>query len=493
MANGDRLAGASGIMASMRHDILGLPNRWRLAALSVLYAAVMLYSSTVVGPSGPNFVYRDPALVFRAFLATRYVFHGSDQRADWVGNLLMLVPFGFIVTATLWPVRPGRKLAALLGAVLICIGTILAIKYLQLFFPPRTVTLNYILAQTVGAVIGSGGCVVWHQRIGHSVNRRDLVAAFVIALRLYTGALCLFILMPLDFALNATDLGLLMERLPETFLILPGNGRPPVVRIVVIVMAAVAFIPVGMMLTFVRRGIYQVRRSLFSVAGIGLLLTTALYGLTALVISAFPVMPAVLYRTAGIVAGAAMIRWLARQDAEALRRWLSRLVPWAAVPYLLSVLLVNRLLSVDWLSWPEAVVQAYPLGFLPLFDYYIVTKAEAAKNIVAHAVLYMPVGVMLWLRYGDRVGGLAFVLAALLSFVVELGRYFRPGLEGDINAIAVAGLASLLAVRLMPQAWSMVQALGRQPALPSVRHRDATDVAGRNLMTGQIVGEIEDF
>jgi VanZ family protein len=453
----------------------------------------MLYSSTLVGPSGPNLVYRDPAVVFRAFLATRYVAHGSDQRADWVGNLLMLVPFGFIVTATLWPARPSRKLAALLGAALICVGTILAIKYLQLFFPPRTVTLNYILAQTLGAVIGSAGCVVWHQRIGHSANRRDLVAAFAVALRLYTGALCLFILMPLDFALNTTDLGLLMERLPETFLILPGHDRPPVVRFVVIVMAAVAFTPVGMMLTFGRRGINQVRRSLLSVAGIGLVLTAALYVLTTLVISAFPAVPAILYRTAGIVAGAAAIHWIAPRDAEALHCWLGRLVPWAVIPYLLSVLLVNRLLSVDWLSWPEAVAQAYPLGFLPLFDYYIVTKAEAAKNIVAHAVLYMPVGVLLWLRYGDRVGGLAFVLAALLSFVVELGRYFRPGLEGDVNAIVVAGLASFLAVRLMPAAWSMVQALGRQPVLPSVRRRDAADLAGRAPIAGQILGEVEDF
>ena len=454
------------MMASMRHDVLGLPGRWRLVVLCVLYAAVMLYSSTLVGPSGPNFVYRDPALVFRTFLATRYVPHGSDQRADWVGNLLMLVPFGFIVTAALWPAQPNRGLLASLGALLICVGTILAIKYLQLFFPPRTVTLNYILAQTLGAAIGSAGCAVWQQRIRRAVDRRDLVAAFVVALRLYTGALCLFILMPLDFALSRADLSLLMERLPATLLMLPGHDRPQVVRFVVIVMAAVAFVPVGMMLTFQRRGVYQVRRGLLSVAGIGLVLTSALYGLTTLVISAFPVMPSVLYRTAGIVAGAAIIRWIARQDAEALYRRLGRLVPWAVIPYLLSVLLVNRLLSVDWLSWPEALAQAYPLGFLPLFDYYIVTKAEAAKNIVAHAVLYMPVGVLMWLRYGGRVGGLAFVLAASLSFVVELGRYFRPGLEGDINAIAVAGLASLLAVRLMPAVWSMVQALGRQQVLP---------------------------
>ncbi len=463
----------------MRNDIPGFSSRWRLAAICVVYAVVMLYSSTLIGPSGPNFVYRDPVVVLRAFLATRYVSHGSDQRADWVGNLLMLVPFGFIVTASLWPAQSKRRFAPLLGAMLIGIGTILSIKYLQLFFPPRTVTLNYIVAQTLGAGIGVASYAIWQRRLRDSFLRPDPVAAFVVVLRLYTGALCLFILMPLDFALNATDLTLMMERAPDTFLVLPGYGRPPVVRFVIIAMATVAFVPVGIMLTFVRRGTYQVRRGLLSTAGIGLALTTALYALTALVISAFPAMPSILYRTASIVAGAAMLRWLARQDADLLRRRLSRWVPWMVFPYLLSVLLVNRLLSLDWLSWREAFAQAYPLGFLPLFDYYIVTKAEAAKNVVAHAVLYMPVGVLLWLRYGDRISGRAFALAASLSFIVESGRYFRPGLEGDINAIAVAGLASFLTVRLMPSVWSMVHALRHQPVVPSTPRRHGKTPFGR--------------
>jgi glycopeptide antibiotics resistance protein len=449
----------------------------------------MLYSSTLVGPAGPNFVYRDPAQAFLAFLTTPYVAHGSDQRADWVGNLLMLIPFGFMVAAAIWPARPARRWPAGFAAILICIVTILAIKYLQLFFPPRTVTLNYILAQSLGAVIGTTGCALWQERIGQPVNRRDLVGAFVLALRLYTGALCLFILMPLDFALNATDLGTLLDRLPETLLVLPGHGRPPAVRAVLVIMAAVAFIPVGMMLTFVRKGVYQVRRSLLSVTGLGLLLTTVLYALSALVISAYPVAPSILYRTAGVVAGAAAISWIVRQDADALRQRLGRLVPWAVLPYLFSVLLVNQLLSVHWLSWQDAVAQAYPLGIMPLFDYYIVTKAEAAKNIVGHVVLYMPVGIMLWLRYGDTVGGRAFLAAAALSFAVELGRYLQPGLEGDINAIAVAGLASLLAVRLMPAVWSMVRALGRQSAVPPMRRWETRGLPA----TAQPIGEVEHF
>ena len=457
-------------MTRVRNHVL--PSKGCLAGLCLVYAVTMLYSSTIIGPTGVNFVYRDPVEAFWFFLGTPYVAHGSDQRADWMGNLLMLVPFGFLVTGLVWPRRAVARLPAALCAILICIAIILTIKYLQLFFPPRTVTLNYIVAQTLGAVIGCAGCAAWIEGINRSATSSDVVASFVLALWLYSAALFLFVLMPLDFALDWADLWAQIERVPDTLLALPGSGQSPAVRVILIAVAAAAFVPVGVLLTFVRNGVYQVRRTLPSIAGRGLLITTGLYCLAALVMSASPVVPSILYRTGGIVAGAAAVHWLARQDPGLLLQRLRGLVPWAVCPYLVCVLLVNHLFSTHWLSVSQSVAHAYPLGLLPLFDYYIVTKAQAAKNIVGHAVLYMPVGVLLWLRQaspapgwessGRRVGGLAFVMAALLSFLVELARYMRPGLEGDINAVAVAGLASMLAARSMPLVWSMVKALGCQ-------------------------------
>lgn len=72
--------------------------RWGL-----IYGLLILYSSTVIGPAGPNFIFLDPAEALRRFSAIRFVEHGSDQRADWIGNLLMLVPFD-----SLSPARCGR-------------------------------------------------------------------------------------------------------------------------------------------------------------------------------------------------------------------------------------------------------------------------------------------------------------------------------------------------------------------------------------------------
>ena len=458
----------------MRHDRYHPPDRPHWAALCLLYAVVMLYSSTIIGPSGVNFVYRQPADALHAFLNTAYVAHGSDQRADWIGNLLMLVPFGFLVLRAVWPHQPRLRPVAACAALLLCIATVLGIKFLQLYFPPRTVTLNYILAQSIGSLIGLATGWIWNARIIPLIGDQDIARTLVLMLRLYAVALILFVLMPLDFALDMTDLRAQIDRLPDTVLALPGSDRPPVIRVILIVVATAAFLPVGMLLTFVKSGTYQVSRALRAVAVRGLCLTTGLFALDAVVISAYPVLPSVLYRTCGIVLGAAAIKWLVRRDAAALWRRLRALVPWMVAPYLMTVLLVNHLLSIHWLSLPQAVAQAYPLGLLPLFDYYIVTKAEAAKNIIGHFALYLPVGVLLRLRYPDQTTGAAFGAAATLSLLVEAGRYLRPGLQGDINAVVVAGLAAAFAAHSTLTIRSMLSSLQRSPAANTQQPMDGT-------------------
>ena len=181
-----------------------------------------------------------------------------------------------------------------------------------------------------------------------------------------------------------------------------------------------------------------------------------------------------------------------KADLPRYRGLIRTCVPWLAVPYLAILIAVNRLWSLDWRPAHDVATQVDPLGLMPLFDYYIVTKAEAAKNIVAHVVMYLPIGVGLWFRDpGPRSPWRAFALAAMLSFAVELARYFRPGLEGDVNAVVLAGLSAWAAAWLMPNVWSMLTALARQSAPAPARtwdRRRATDKRG-----SQPLGEIEHF
>jgi hypothetical protein len=170
-------------------------------------------------------------------------------------------------------------------------------------------------------------------------------------------------------------------------------------------------------------------------------------------------------------------------------------VPWLILPYLLALAAANQLLSGEWRSWQRAVAESYSLGWLPLFDYYIVTKAEAAKNVVGHVLMYFPAGIAIWLRFprGAATTTLAFAAGALLSLAVETGRYLRPGLEGDINAVAVGGVAAMLAAPLMDLGWSLLAELVRRSGPGALQaHPPWTDGQGA-MDRPSAVGDIEDY
>jgi glycopeptide antibiotics resistance protein len=475
------------------------PYRGVALAMAALYLLVMAYSSTVIGPAGLHFVPLDPADALRTFMRIRFVANGSDQRADWIGNLMMLVPYGFLLSGGLYPRVPAgviRRGLAYAGALAFGVVTIVTIKYAQLFFPPRTVTLNYIAGQSIGVVIGCAAFTIW-RRAAPMTGRWRNGNGLALVLRLYVLALLAFLLMPLDFALNAADLRAQLVRLPEALTLIPGSNRPPPVQALVLLGGTLAFLPVGAWLTLQKDGAWRVRRSLPQVLLRGLALTTGVFVLSTLIMGAYPSVLAILYRTGGIALGAVLMQRIARQDPQRLRYRLGRLVPLLALPYLFALAEANQLLSLHWQSPTEAIEHLYPLGLIPLFDYYIVPKAEAAKNIVAHVIMYMPVGIALWLRRPwARNGTAAAALAGVLSLGIETARYLRPGLEGDINAIAVGASAAWLAATLMPSVWAMLETLVRH-SLPAPAQATSVPHGGmQKATTGEpmhLGAEIEHF
>jgi hypothetical protein len=376
--------------------------------------------------------------------------------------------------------RQSRSAAAAIVAFSLCLMFILLVKYAQLFFPPRTVTLNYVIAQSLGAILGIflfGMMRSPFVEVGRGVGRLESLR---IALRVYAGLLVLFMLMPLDFALNAHDIAAQLDRLPDSFTNLSGEGRPLIVRLALSFAGILATAPIGILLTLVGHGRVYVGRSVNAASWMGLFGMFCVYVATTMVISGAASLPAVGFHTVGITLGAWFMHWLTRQEPDALHDVLGRLVPWMVPLYLAMLFAVNGLLSLDWIAPSTAARDFYQLGLLPLFNYYIVTKAQAAKNIVGHAAMYAPIGGMLWLRAKDGGGrGAAFILAAVLSAVVETGRFLRPGLVPDINAVPLAGIAAWGTAALMPALWRMFSTvtMGRTAAMSSQLSPRATTAA----------------
>jgi len=82
---------------------------------------------------------------------------------------------------------------------------------------------------------------------------------------------------------------------------------------------------------------------------------------------------------------------------------------------------------------------------------------------------------MVTLRRGGRRGEIwTAVLAAVLSFGVELGRWFKPELQPDFSNVIIASAAAGIAAKLTPAFWSMLEARHsrnqrRRFEVPSVR------------------------
>ncbi|MSP01407.1 MAG: VanZ family protein [Acetobacteraceae bacterium] len=476
----------------------------RYAIAAFLYAVTMVYASTLVGPMGPHYIPIDPYEAWSRLIEMPYVSHGSDQRSDWMGNLGMLVPLGFLVAGWFSPSYRHVVIGGIVAFIL-CLAFILAVKYAQLFFPPRTVNLNYVLAQSLGSALGiilrgalRRPLIALGQRVDRIENLRTI-------LWVYTALTIVFFLTPLDFALNTEDLTIQFEKLPATLTAISGAGRPAVVGLVLALASILLMMPVGALLTFRSRGRVHIGRSVGAATWNGFCAMVVVYALTALVISGAASLPGVGFRTIGIALGAWGIHWLVRQNPDHIRYRLGRFVPWAVPVYLAIVAAVNGLVSVHWIGPSAASADFYRLGLYPLFNYYIVTKPQAAKNIAAHAVMYAPIGVMIWLS--ARQGGgraTAFVLAAILSGLVEAGRFFRPGLVPDINAIPLAGAAAWAATVSMPVLWRMLgtvaighpMALLLQPARDGAmgdwRDRDV-DRRTRRRDHGEPLGDVEEY
>src|SRR4029079_16705846 len=79
-----------------------------------------------------------------------------NDRADWVANILLFVPLSFLALGALTVDTRSRvaRFVAAVPVVVGCMGLSVLIEFVQIWFPTRTVSLNDIVAESIGGVIG---------------------------------------------------------------------------------------------------------------------------------------------------------------------------------------------------------------------------------------------------------------------------------------------------------------------------------------------------
>ena len=136
---------------------------------------------------------------------------GMDSRTDFATNVVLFIPLGFLLVGTFAVKRDW--MVAVLAAVLVipcCTALSAAIEFTQLWFPERVSSMNDVLAETIGAVLGSLLWIAYGCQITEYVESAWIASGpNNLAVKLLPGYLFFLVLihvMPLDLTISPAEI-----------------------------------------------------------------------------------------------------------------------------------------------------------------------------------------------------------------------------------------------------------------------------------------------
>lgn len=437
---------------------------------TLLYWLFVIYGSLV--PLDFNAIALDTAV--SRFKAIPYLDLGAGARADWIANILLYIPLAYGASILLGIGKTiSRRLLQAILVLIFCMATAVAIEFAQLFFPPRTVSLNDLLAETLGTVVGIG---IWQFR-GEYFNRlyRQLRwgnvwsarAAAIFYLLAYL-TLCFF---PFDFVTSWDELNAKLASDEDmAFLPIDSCMAEPLRCGVKLQAEILAVLPLGWWL-------YQlpyIRFPILSATLLGFFLGVGIETVQLFLLSGHAQGSSILSRALGMGIGAALCQRFKKQDKSVWKRLLPRLATFAILPYILLVLGINGWFSGAWSSPEQALVKLEDTHYLPLYYFYFTTESVAFTSLISNVGLYFPIGIMYWAgnfttpRQHKPHWVYCGLLAASFALCVEAGKLFLLDKHADpsdvwLAFIAAAGTYALL--NALPDSFAH-HAMPSQPSAP---------------------------
>jgi len=434
---------------------------WWIGAAALVYASLLPFA----------FVPLSWESALARFAATPWLALGAAQRADWMANLLIYLPWAYLGMAALAP-RWGRFGAAALVAVLAA-GLALGIEFAQLYFPGRTVSRNDLVAEALGALLG---IALW---FGARRRVRALLTAVWArgdrsvraALALYAVAYVGLALFPFDFVLTTSELAAQWQAFSHHWLLAPEVCDTPFRCFVKLLAEVAAAVPLGLWW-----GARAPRNG--RAMGAGLALGLLFEGAQLLLVSGIVQGASVLTRGLGVALGAWLWgavagyagRWSAADTALWLRHARRAVVPF--VPFYLGALFLLFVKGETQWSLETAAAQLAQLRFIPFYYHYYTSETVAFVSVMAHFCAYAIAGVLVWLRSPltateappaprdvVRWAWRGALVAGLLSALIEILRLLAPGQRPDPTDVLIAASGGYAAVRFCAWLWT----LGRQP------------------------------
>jgi VanZ family protein len=445
------------------------PKRGWLLLAACAYVVFVVYGSLVPLDFRPQPL----EAAWGAFRDIRYLQLGLHSRADWVANILLFVPLSFLWLGTLWP-RHGAPLRVAASALVLawCVALAMAIEFTQIFFPPRTVSLNDIYAESIGAVAGIAawwmfgpGIMSWFAGWFRAHTPRDAAARLLYG---YLFVLFGYNVLPLDLTISPVELfhkwragkvvlipfsasfpsaaerayGLLTDVaiwVPAAFLWRVSSSRT-VGSVVGHVVAAAALLELLQFFVYSR------------VTDVTDILTAAIGGLLGALLG-------------GMVAARSQPRGVAADSGTA---WLGPLVWLAGLLAFIAVLAAVFWYPFDFRTdWGFVRERVAALPSVPFTAYYFGTEFRAVTEVLHKVGFFLPLGA--WLAWGAAAVGRRFRVPAWLLHAssicviagtaagIEFGQIFLPSKNADPTDFVLAtigGLAGYFGFRWLLRAWA---------------------------------------
>lgn len=407
---------------------------------ALLYATFVIYGS-LVPLEFRAIAWGDAVARFGAIPLLKL---GVGSRADLVANLVLYLPLGFLLMASL----AGRSRLAIVWGVsavlasLLVVGLALAVEFAQQFFPPRTVSLNDLYAEVAGGALGmilwalAGRPLsdLWQQfaKGGPKAVRAGLVG--------YGLAYLFLSLFPYDLLLSAEEWSARLTPDKAGWLFAGSCGLGCWAKLVSEMFAA---LPFGLLLAK-KSG----RPSMAAAIVTGALLGLTLEVLQLFIASGISQGASVLSRTAGVVLGASLPTLFRHWDSRRMRPGVRTALVLAVVPYAGALAGLNHWFDGPWVSAPSALGRLAETHFLPFYYHYYTSETKALVSLLFQFSLYAPLGAAVWLWHQGAPGRsqppwLTALLGAVVASVIESGKLFVASQHPDpTNVLIAAGAAA---------------------------------------------------
>jgi VanZ family protein len=366
----------------------------------------------------------------------------SGSRVDAVSNVLLFMPWGFLLAAWRCKCGTGYRAATVLG---LFSGFLLsgAVECAQLFTPSRTTSLLDLVTNTAGSTLGAVigwpfARRVWPRMVGtfsQLIVQRPLTACALA----FAAGLTVTALAPFDISVQVSEL---KTAIKNARLIPFGptlDGAPAPVKAWLLASDLLIWMLAGGLFSLAarevgRRGDQAVLLAV--VAAVGLCLAQEFMQIV--IPSHGFDMTTVVMALVGSTVGAVS---LVRSGSRYARDWITpALWIWGALAVLRFWAPLN-------FAWPGPPFFR-PEWVVPFWSYYIRTNAAALADVIDQVLIFIPVGVLLAAGSRKRSVLQAALIGLAVASIFEAGQVFIPERTAELTDALSASVGTGLGLAL---------------------------------------------